>query len=469
MSRNGRVLTALLAAAALAAALACLTWWAVERWGVPGWPPDTGQTALAAGLFALFTALVLTAVLAGGSAGRRGAGAERARAEAAAAHRRRQVLRMRLPSARKDYPFLFSAAVCWRETGPPEGAEGAAVCAVERRAREFAAGERPEDVETAQFRLAAALGPEPGSHPGIGQVWAEEVRLELSPEDEERLVRLSDLRKREAIREEERAAERLERDYLSKEVFSDPGSALLWWLARDPARVDEAAERIGTLARLSSAATGRPLPEVYQELMEAAEGDDVLAGAVRSGGVGRGTEPSGPSGAMPSGVRPRSPGGGAAGPVPEFTERASAAARRDEDPDRWTAVAGAVSEDWEDDEEYEGFLQRFAVFLQSNGYTASALRLRREHDLGTGFAHAFDASSDLYGDSALEEPAVHEVDVRDADPSGSEHDRVSDQGVDHEADRRDRNGSSDGPDSGSVGDVGDEDHASEPASDPGRF
>ncbi|WP_051061690.1 hypothetical protein [Nocardiopsis chromatogenes] len=406
MSRNGRVLTALLAAAALAAALASLTWWAVERWGVPGWPPDPGQATLGAGVLALFVGLLLLAVLAGGSAGRRGATAERAKAEAeaAAAHRRRHVLRMRLPSARKDYPFLFSAVVCWRETGPADGAEGAAVCAIERRAREFGSTERPEDVDSAQFRLAAALGPEPGAHPGIGRVWAEEVRLELSPEDEERLNRLSDLRKREAVREEERAAERLEREYLSKEVFADPGSALLWWLARDPARVDEAADRIGTLAKLSSAATGRPLSEVHQELAEAAEQDDVFAGAVRSSGWT--AERGAPSASAPSAPPPSAasvPADAGADPFgPGYAERASAPGMRDEDPDRWLKVAGAVADDWEDDEEYEGFLQRFAVFLQSNGYTASAVRLRRDHGLGAGFAHAFDASSDLYGDSALE-------------------------------------------------------------------
>lgn len=424
MSRNGRVLTALLAAAALAAALACLSWWAVERWGVPGWPPDPGQATLGAGVLALFVGLVLLAVLAGGSAGRRGAGAERARAEAeAASHRRRHVLRMRLPSARKDYPFLFSAVVCWRETGPAEGAEGAAVCAIERRAREFGSMEHPEDVDSAQFRLAAALGPEPGAHPGIGQVWAEEVRLELSPEDEERLTRLSDLRKREAVREEERAAERLEREYLSKEVFADPGSALLWWLARDPARVDEAADRIGTLAKLSSAATGRPLSEVHQELVEAAERDDVFAGAARSAGWSAGR------GAPDSGV--------AADPFgPGYAERASAPGMREEDPDRWLKVAGAVADDWEDDEEYEGFLQRFAVFLQSNGYSASALRLRREHGLGAGFAHVFDASSDLYGDSAVAEAPAEEVSVADhEEPVADERDEEP--GVQGQEDRSD--------------------------------
>ncbi|GAA1104647.1 hypothetical protein [Nocardiopsis composta] len=406
MTRRSRALLAVLSAGAAVAALVCLGWWAYREWDLgrllPG--PDTAPLA-AAGVAALLAALGLAVLLAAGSraeGGRPGAGAAVEPPEdAEAPHRRKHVFRLELPSARRDYPFLFSAVVCWRGAAAAESAaEGAAVCAIEGRARALCAAEQPEEHSAAQFRLTAALGPEPCRHPGVDEAWAEEVRLEISAEDEERLARLRELRKTKAAREEERELERLEQEYLGGEVLSDPGRAVVWWLARHPERVEEAVARIGTLTRLSSAATGRRLPDVYRELTEAV------------GGAQADREPAARAEAPHARPAPPFPHadpyvGQVYGYTPEDEEEtedprpaapAPAAGARRSDQDPWLHAAAIAAGDWEDEEEYEGFLQRFAVFLKSNGYTESASRIRDTYGLGPGFPSVFGSASDFEPD-----------------------------------------------------------------------
>lgn len=197
--------------------------------------------------------------------------------------RRKHLLRQRVPSAREEYSFLLSAIVCWRGPDPTDSAaEGAAVTAIEERVRSFVRNEMPEENEAVQHRLAAALGAEPCRHPGVWEVWAEEVLLELPEEDAERLRQLREVRKKKAAREEERELERLERAYLGDEALADPGRAVVWWLARNPDRVEEAVGQIGTLTRLSSAATGSEIPQLYRELMR----DDTVEEPAFSSGLG---------------------------------------------------------------------------------------------------------------------------------------------------------------------------------------
>ncbi|WP_152522991.1 hypothetical protein [Nocardiopsis potens] len=403
MTRTSRALLAVLSAGAAAAALALLGWWAYRAWDLgrllPG--PDTAPLA-AAGAAALLAAVALAVLLAAGSrarGGNPGAAAADTPEETEAPHRRKHVFRLELPSARRDYPFLFSAVVCWRGPAAAESAaEGAAVCAIEGRARALCAAERPEEHGAAGFRLTAALGPEPCRHPGVDEAWAEEVRLEISADDEERLARLRELRKTKAAREEERELERLEQEYLGGEVLSDPGRAVVWWLARHPERVEEAVARIGTLTRLSSAATGRRLPDVYRELTEA-----VGAAEAEREPAARAEAP-GPRPAPPF-PHPDPYVGQVYGYIPEDGEPeeprpapapAADAPRSDQDP--WLHAAAIAAGDWEDGEEYEGFLQRFAVFLKSNGYTDSASRIRDAYGLGPGFPSVFGSASDFEPD-----------------------------------------------------------------------
>ncbi|MDA8369108.1 MAG: hypothetical protein M0026_04490 [Nocardiopsaceae bacterium] len=387
MSRNGRSWLAVLAVAAFAAAIACFGRWAHQRWAF-----TTEAALLAGGGAALLLALALAAVLITDARSRREAEERRGSAQDAPErldpapsgakdrgptespwpYRRKHIFRWEVPSARADYPFLFSAVVCWRGSDLLDSAaEGAAVCAIERRVSDLAAKEQPQDHISARYRLAAALGAEPCGHPGVAEVWAEDVRLEIAPEDEERLNRLRELRKMRAVRDEERAAAPWER---------------------------------GSLDAPFPAPTGRQAPDLYRE---------------HAGGGGN-------SGAYPP--VPEAAGNGAAaegdiwsstgpfmGQVYGFTAEGNGAAPQEsayrfdleeagrngesadpleEEGDPWLRVAGTAALDWADEEEYTGFLERFAVFLKSNGYGQTAARLREEYGLGPGFAQVFGSAAD---------------------------------------------------------------------------
>ncbi len=182
--------------------------------------------------------------------------------------RRKHVARVPLPSAHPDYHFLFSAYVCWRgRDALSSGTDGMATSAVTDRAAELTRVEPPEDCDTVQYRVSAELGQPMSADEHAVELWAEDVRVELRDDDAHRLRRIRDLRKDEEIRGLERKVERSERSYLGKEVLADPGEAVVWWLARDSARIEETVERIGTLSRLSAAASGSEIPQLYRDLM----------------------------------------------------------------------------------------------------------------------------------------------------------------------------------------------------------
>lgn len=188
--------------------------------------------------------------------------------EPEARERRKHIVRHPVPSARGDYRFLFSGVVCWYGSDPDDvSAEAAVVTAVQERARAFLADELPEEHEALQPQLAATLDGIRCAHVRVSRLRVVEVRLELPAVDAERLDQLSEVRKRKSAREEERELERLERSYLGEDALADPGRAVVWWLSRNPDRVDEAVGNIGTLTRLSSAATGSEIPDVYRDLM----------------------------------------------------------------------------------------------------------------------------------------------------------------------------------------------------------
>ncbi|QVQ52792.1 hypothetical protein J4H86_02895 [Spiractinospora alimapuensis] len=181
--------------------------------------------------------------------------------------RRKHLVRESFASAREDYRFLLSAVVCWR--GPDlsdHKAEAAAILNIRERAGHHLRSEDPDEFEAVRHQLAFVLSGGPCPHPGVSYVWAEDVQLELADSDRERLTQLREVRKKQAAREEERALERLERQYLGEDALADPGRALVWWLARNPDRVEDTVERIGTLSTLSAAATGAPVPQLYRDL-----------------------------------------------------------------------------------------------------------------------------------------------------------------------------------------------------------
>lgn len=254
--------------------------------------------------------------------------------------RRKHLVRESFPGAREDYRFLLSAVVCWRGPDPADQkAEATAILDVRERARHHLRSEDPDEFEAVQHQLAYVLSGGPCPRPGVSYVWAEDVRLELLDTDRERLRQLREVRKKQAAREEERELERLERRYLGEDALADPGRALVWWLARNPDRVEDTVERIGTLSTLSAAATGAPVPQLYKDLSSARQ------------------EP------LP------------ADPIHEPTaERPSEPAESDP-PDLWVTVVGDAAKDM-DGFAQEAFVDRLAEVLSSHGIRECADHLR---------------------------------------------------------------------------------------------
>ena len=340
---------------------------------------------------------------------------EEAGERAAPDYRRKHVFRQEVPSAREDYALLFSAVVCWRGRDLGDGAaEGAAVASVMERVRAFSLGVRPEDAEAEQPLLAAALGAGPCRHPGVWEAWAEEVRLELPEADAERLRHLREVRKRKAAREEERELERLEREYLGGDALADPGRAVVWWLARNPDRIDEAVDRIATLTRLSSAATGSEIPEVYRDLIREA------ATAPRPGGTEAGDPGGAPAAPGPDlfgagGLPEPSPGDeGSAAPAPDGGGADTADQRV-----RWEEMVRAIAED-KDDDRAEAFTDRIAGELDRIGEHELAEHIRESFGIADAWADPLDGAPAEPGASA---PAAAEPDAgtgAEADASAPE-------------------------------------------------
>lgn len=179
-----------------------------------------------------------------------------------------------LPSAVPDYDFLFSATVRWI---PEEGDTphfdpcGLAVQAVLLRAREFAARQSPRSPAMAQHQLGGVLSVMEADASGRVLAMAKDVGLALSGSDQDRLRKLSNVRKDEDVWEHERNYERNKRMYLSDDVLKDPGSAVVWWLARNDEQVEGTVERIGLLAQLSAAANNSEVAPPFRALLYAPE------------------------------------------------------------------------------------------------------------------------------------------------------------------------------------------------------
>ncbi|MGW2332108.1 hypothetical protein ACWC5C_41020 [Streptomyces sp. NPDC001700] len=177
-----------------------------------------------------------------------------------------------LPSAVPDYDFLFSATIRWCPGSAPADAPyvnpGAlAVDAVLDRARRITATQPPHRSSLAQHQLNGALGTMAADSTGRVKALAENVTLRLSEADMERLHKLSTVRKDEEVWEHERNYERNKRAYLGEDVLKDPGSAVVWWMAKNDDHVEKAVNLIGPLAELSSAANNTEIPERFRHLV----------------------------------------------------------------------------------------------------------------------------------------------------------------------------------------------------------
>ncbi|MBV2153002.1 hypothetical protein [Kitasatospora sp. SUK 42] len=270
---------------ALAAGLVIVTLGVVARWPVWLW------------VVPAVVAVVLAAVLAS-------ARAPRAMSDEPPWERTR-VVGVALPSLVPDYDFHFSATVWWRPVPNATGLvhadpAGLAVETVLERARAVTEREVPGRLDLLQHRLNGVLGTQSQDRSRLVEAMGGRVELGLSEDDRRRLGKLSEVRKTEEVWEHERRHEQNKRAYLGDDVLKSPGSAVVWWLARNDDRITEAVDLIGPLAQLSAAANDEAVSELYEHLVFGAgpfpdddgdEGDDGDA----AGPVGPG-EPGGPYG-----------------------------------------------------------------------------------------------------------------------------------------------------------------------------
>lgn len=193
-------------------------------------------------------------------------------ADPAANVRRSRVTDIPLPTELPDYHFLFSATVIWSPT-PAVTDESAinpaalAVDALVKRARKITELRDPSHASLVRHELAGALGEMRTDGTGRLRTMAESVQLVLPDHDQERLDKLATVRKEEAVWEHERKYELSKRDYLGGDVLKNPGSAVVWWLAKNDDQVEKTVNDIGLLAQLSSAANNSDVPETFHSFL----------------------------------------------------------------------------------------------------------------------------------------------------------------------------------------------------------
>ena len=121
--------------------------------------------------------------------------------------------RTELPSAVEDYSFEFSALVHWRWAHRVDlslrNPAGPAVHSIVLRAREYLRDVHPAERAVAESELESVFAVEDPVSGGVIRVWAENVRLELADDDDERLQRMAQLRKDRALWAAEHEAARV--------------------------------------------------------------------------------------------------------------------------------------------------------------------------------------------------------------------------------------------------------------------
>jgi hypothetical protein len=167
----------------------------------------------------------------------------------------RPITGIRLPSAFTDYDFVFAASVLWLPAADGvAAAEEIAVNDIIRRAHQITGQRVPGQAAVIVPELTMALGVLQSDPSGNVQARAESVYLQLLPEDQHRLDELASLRKEEGLWEYQRQHQVSRRRYLHTDVLKDPGSAVVWWLAKHEDQPQQVADSIDVLTRLAHAA-----------------------------------------------------------------------------------------------------------------------------------------------------------------------------------------------------------------------
>jgi hypothetical protein len=172
-------------------------------------------------------------------------------------YQRELVADVRLPSNRADYSFRFAATVVWMPIGAADGnvagLNGLAINDIVRRASELTQLEDPADYSQTTYKLSRILSELRRDATGRVQAMADSVQLALPEPDQRRLDKLATIRKEEEVWEYERRHEQSRRNYLSTDVLKDPGSAVVWWLARNDDQLEKAVANIDLFTQLSHA------------------------------------------------------------------------------------------------------------------------------------------------------------------------------------------------------------------------
>ncbi|WP_436491910.1 hypothetical protein [Actinokineospora sp. HUAS TT18] len=170
-------------------------------------------------------------------------------------------------SAEPYYRFVLSCKVCWTPTPEADhgNPRGLAVHAILERARQITVTGAPTDTDNVRTRLAAELGVKALDRSGQVLAWAEDVGLTIPESDVARLTRLAELRKEKQVLHQERELEQSTRAYLAENVFTDPGSAMVWWLSRHPDQIREAAALLPTFAELTAAVNDTEVSPKYAQ------------------------------------------------------------------------------------------------------------------------------------------------------------------------------------------------------------
>lgn len=299
-----------------------------------------------------------------------------------------------LQSNREDYQFIFACTVLWvphrQDHGFRHANPGAlAAKAILEEAAKATSTLHPRDTSWAEHLLASALGSPRVDQSGLVQAWANQVTVRLSNADTDRLNQLDEVRKDEDVWEGKCSYERKVRTYLSEDVLTTPGNAVVWWLANprtdEKARVQDAVHQIDNLRQLTQLAMGSANPTSEYDPQYALP-------------LGDFQPPTGSSGRPWVVAEP--PSGDGDEPGVSLRERAR-----------------KLVEQLPDDAQRDLFARQFADLLETQGHPEAADEIRQRFDAPSTDSSPPRETPEPAGDSAVT-PVEHPAAAQAESPSG---------------------------------------------------